>query len=76
MKNKSGITLIELLVVIATMGTLAAALVFSFQGWLGNYHAESQTKEMYADLMNARGQGNAPKQTALHRGGAKPLPGL
>jgi len=54
MKNRKGITLIEIIVVIAVIGTLVAALAFSFQGWVANYHAESQTKEMYADLMNAR----------------------
>jgi|MudIll2142460700_1097286.scaffolds.fasta_scaffold15354_2 type II secretory pathway pseudopilin PulG len=64
MKNNRGISLIELIVVIATMGTLAAALVFSFQGWLGNYHAESQTKEIHADLMHARIK--AMQQNRLH----------
>jgi len=54
MKNNKGMTLIELLVVIVVIGTLVAALGFSFQGWLGNYDAESQTKEMHADLMDAR----------------------
>lgn len=53
MKN-SGITLIELIVVISIIGILVVALGFSFQGWVGGYRIEVQTKEMYADLMNAR----------------------
>ncbi len=53
MKNK-GITLIELIIVVSIIGILAIALGFSFQGWVGGYRVEVQTKEMYADLMNAR----------------------
>ncbi len=53
MKNK-GITLIELIIVISIIGILAVALGFSFVGWVGGYRIESQTKEMYVDLMNAR----------------------
>jgi prepilin-type N-terminal cleavage/methylation domain-containing protein len=52
--NNRGITLIELLVVITIIGILAVAVGFSFQGWIGGYRIESQVKEMYVDLMNAR----------------------
>ncbi len=52
--NNKGITLIELIIVISIIGILAVALGFSFHGWMGGYKVESQIKEMYVDLINAR----------------------
>lgn len=54
MKNNDGVTLIELIVVISVIGILVVALGFTFQGWRGRYNVESQMREMYMDLMNAR----------------------
>lgn len=54
MKNNRGFTLIELLIIVAIVSILAVALGFQFSGWIGSYNVESQTKNMYIDLMNAR----------------------
>jgi len=54
--NSKGITLIELLVVVAIIGILAVALGFSYVGWQGAYKVEKATKDLYTDLMDARGR--------------------
>jgi prepilin-type N-terminal cleavage/methylation domain-containing protein len=52
--NNRGVTLIELLVVVAVGTILAIALGFSYVGWQGKYRVESQIKDIYDDLMDAR----------------------
>lgn len=54
MKKNAGVTLTELLVVVSIIGILVVVLGFSYQGWTANYKVESQTKGIYADLMDAR----------------------
>jgi prepilin-type N-terminal cleavage/methylation domain-containing protein len=53
MKNR-GFALTELLAVLAILGILLGIATISGRDWLQRYRVEGQTKEMYADLMNAR----------------------
>ncbi len=54
MRKEDGITLVELIIVISVIGILAVALGFEYRNWIGRYRVESQVKEMYTDLLNAR----------------------
>ncbi|MEW6585969.1 MAG: type II secretion system protein [Nitrospirota bacterium] len=53
MRNE-GVSLLELVVAMSVICVLAVALGFSFQGWMGAYRVESETKELYSDLMDAK----------------------
>jgi hypothetical protein len=53
--KENGMTLVELVLVIAIIIILAGGVLkFSFEGWQAGYNVESQMKQMYIDLMNAR----------------------
>jgi prepilin-type N-terminal cleavage/methylation domain-containing protein len=52
--KEDGFSLIELLVVIVILGIVAGLGTVSFRGWVSKHELESQVKEMYTDLMNAR----------------------
>ena len=58
--KKDGFSLIELLVVMIILGIAASWGTVSFRGWIRKHDLESQVKEMYTDLMNAR-------LTAMHQ---------
>jgi type II secretion system protein H len=58
--RKDGFSLIELLVVMIILGIVASLGTVSFRGWIRKTDLESQVKEMYTDIMNAR-------LTAMHR---------
>jgi len=52
--KERGVTLTELIIVVAIIGILAAALSFSYQGWMGRYRVEKNTKELFTEIMQAR----------------------
>jgi prepilin-type N-terminal cleavage/methylation domain-containing protein len=54
MKKITGFTLIEILFVMVIMGILLAFATISGSVWMNRYRVESQTKQMYTDLLNAR----------------------
>jgi prepilin-type N-terminal cleavage/methylation domain-containing protein len=51
-----GFTLVEILIVIAILGLLAVIAVGRFAGLNEKYKVEAETKQLYADLMDARGR--------------------
>lgn len=52
--NSRGFSLIELIVVMAIMGTLLAITTYSFTSYSQKSRIESQTKQLYGDLMEYR----------------------
>ncbi|MDA8172040.1 MAG: GspH/FimT family pseudopilin [Nitrospiraceae bacterium] len=60
--ERGGFTLIELLVVLAILAILAVIGFSMFSGQRGQSEAESEIKQIYADLMNAREQAVAQKR--------------
>jgi len=54
--GERGMTLIEVLIVVALLGLLYAILSNSYQGWSEKYRVETAVKELFADLMDARGR--------------------
>lgn len=59
LRNERGVTLIELLVALSIVIVLAVIMGFQFTGWIKTYAVESEVKQMYTDIMNARMQAMA-----------------
>lgn len=51
-----GFTLVEILIALAILGILVILAVGNFEGMNEKYKVEAETKQLYADLMDARGR--------------------
>ena len=56
MTGREGFTLVEILVAVVILGILATMAITSFLGLSEKYKVETETKQLYADLMDARGR--------------------
>lgn len=53
---RGGFTLVEIMITIAILGILVVIAVSDFRGLNEKYKVEAETKQLYADLMDARGR--------------------
>jgi prepilin-type N-terminal cleavage/methylation domain-containing protein len=54
--KRGGFTLVEIMIALAILGIVVAIAVSNFQGMMEKYRVEGETKQIFADLMDARGR--------------------
>lgn len=54
--KRGGFTLIEILIALAILGIVVMLATGTFQGMMEKYRVEGETKQIFADLMDARGR--------------------
>ncbi len=55
-EGRGGFTIVEIMIAIAILGILVVLAVANFEGMNEKYKVEAETKQFYADLMDARGR--------------------
>ncbi|HEX8042296.1 GspH/FimT family pseudopilin [Candidatus Deferrimicrobium sp.] len=55
-EGRYGFTLVEIMITIAILGILVVLAVGNFEGMNEKYKVEAETKQFYADIMDARGR--------------------
>ena len=55
-EGRGGFTLLEIMIALAILGIVVTIAVTNFQGLMEKYRVEEETKQMFADLMDARGR--------------------
>jgi prepilin-type N-terminal cleavage/methylation domain-containing protein len=54
--SRGGFTLVEILIALAIVGIVVMLATSTFQGMMEKYRVEGETKQIFADLMDARGR--------------------
>jgi len=55
-EGRGGFTLVEIMIALAILGIVVVIAVSNFRGMTEKYRVEGETKQMFADLMDARGR--------------------
>jgi len=63
--TRGGFTLVEILITIAILGVLLMIAVSNLRGFNEKYKVEAETKQLFADLMDARGRAMQRNRTSF-----------